>query len=102
LNLLSKTPDHTDKCLEMTASGVNRISMPLTTVKYIRVRRGVAEFARRFDKAISLGVAAAYPLLFSMQSPDPLPDWKAGIRFGWRIVRVSARETIKILKKGLP
>ena len=74
----------------------------LTPFNYSRTRREVAELVRKLDKAISLGVAAAYPLLFSMQSPDPLPDWKGGIRFGWRIVRVSARETIKILKKGLP
>lgn len=74
----------------------------LEPFNYSRARREVVELVRKLDRAISLGVAAAYPLLFSMEAPDPLPDWKAGVRFGWRIVRVSAHETYKILKKGLP
>lgn len=67
---------------------------------WVKVR--ALKFARHMDKAISLGVAAAYPLLFSMDAPDPVPDWKQGVRFGWKVVRVTARETIKVLKKGLP
>jgi hypothetical protein len=74
----------------------------LENPKSSRVRRCAYELAHRLDKAISLGVAAAYPVLFSMEAPDPLPDWKVGVRFGWRVVRVTARETLKVLKKGLP
>lgn len=62
----------------------------------------VVQIATKLDKAIALGVAAAYPILFSMEVPDPVPDWKDGVRFGWKVVRVTARETIKVLKKGLP
>ena len=74
----------------------------LETTKSSRVRVYAHEIGRRLDKAISLGVAAAYPMLFSMDAPDPLPDWKDGVRFGWRVVRVTARETLKVLRKGLP
>jgi hypothetical protein len=62
----------------------------------------VIRVAQHMDKAITLGVAAAYPLLFSMDTPDPVPDWKQGVRFGWRVVTVTAKETLKVLKKGLP
>jgi hypothetical protein len=74
----------------------------LETVKPSWAKVQVVKLAQRMDKAISLGVAAAYPLLFSMEVPDPVPDWKQGVKFGWKVVRVTARETIKILKKGLP
>ena len=74
----------------------------LETTKPSRVKVYAYEIGRRLDKAISLGVAAAYPMLFSMDAPDPVPDWKQGVRFGWKVVRVTARETIKVLKKGLP
>ena len=70
--------------------------------KASRIRLYAHEIANRLDKAISLGVAAAYPMLFSMEAPDPLPDWKVGVRFDWRVVRVSVKETLKVLKKGLP
>ena len=71
-------------------------------VKPSWVKEKVVKFARHMDKAISMGVAAAYPLLFSMEAPNPTPDWKQGVLFGWRVVRVTAAETIKVLKKGLP
>jgi hypothetical protein len=60
--------------------------------------------ASTHTEAISVRVrgAAAYPLLFSMEVPDPVPDWKDGVRFGWKVVLVTARETIKVLRKGLP
>ena len=74
----------------------------LESVKPSWVKLHALKFAQRMDKAISLGVAAAYPLLFSMDAPDPVPDWKDGVRFGWKVVRVTARETLKVLKKGLP
>jgi len=74
----------------------------LEPTKPSRARLYAYEVAYRLDKAISLGVAAAYPVLFSMEAPDPLPDWKDGVRFGWRVVRVTARETMKVLRKGLP
>ena len=74
----------------------------LESSKPSRVKSQVLRLARHMDKAIALGVAAAYPLLFSMDAPDPVPDWKDGVRFGWKVVRVTARETIKVLKKGLP
>jgi hypothetical protein len=74
----------------------------LETVKPSWAKVRVVKLAQRMDRAISLGVAASYPLLFSMDAPDPVPDWKQGVRFGWKVVRVTARETIKVLKKGLP
>lgn len=74
----------------------------LETIKPSRAKVYAQKIGRRLDKAISLGVAAAYPMLFSMDAPDPLPDWKDGVRFGWRVVRVTARETLKVLRKGLP
>lgn len=74
----------------------------LDTRKSSRVKLYAIEVAKKLDKAITLGVAAAYPILFSMEVPDPVPDWKDGVRFGWKVVRVTARETLKVLKKGLP
>lgn len=74
----------------------------LEAPKPSRITVYAREVASRLDKAISLGVAAAYPLLFSMDAPDPMPDWKDGVRFGWKVVRTTARETYKVLKKGLP
>ena len=70
--------------------------------KRSRVSQQVLLWVKKLDKAISLGVAASYPLLFSMEAPDPLPDWKDGVKFGWKVVRVTARETFKVLRKGLP
>jgi hypothetical protein len=58
----------------------------------------VLALAHRLDEAIALGVSAAYPLIFNMPTPDPPPDWKAVVRFSWRVVRVTARETVKVLK----
>jgi hypothetical protein len=74
----------------------------MRSVKPSWVKEQVVRFAQHMDKAITLGVTAAYPLLFSMEAPDPVPDWKQGVRFGWRVVRVTAKETFKVLKKGLP
>jgi hypothetical protein len=74
----------------------------LESTKYSRVKTHTLKLVERLDKAISLGVAAAYPLLFSMEVPDPIPDWKNAVRFGWKVVRVTARETFKVLKKGMP
>ena len=62
----------------------------------------VKRTANRLDQAINLGLAAAYPTIFGLPCPDPPPDWKDGVRFGWRIVKATTRETIRILKKGLP
>jgi hypothetical protein len=74
----------------------------LESIKPSRAKVFIRMVGRRLDKAISMGVAAAYPILFTMDAPDPLPDWKDGVRFGWKIVRVTVRETVKIIRKGLP
>lgn len=74
----------------------------LESIKPSRTKAFIRQVAKRLDRAISMGVAAAYPILFTMEAPDPFPDWKDGVRFGWKIVRVTARETVKILRKGLP
>lgn len=58
----------------------------------------IAAAARKLDNAINLGVSAAYPVLFNLPTPEPPPDWKAGVRFAWRVVKVTARETVKALK----
>jgi hypothetical protein len=49
------------------------------------------------DKAIDLGIQAAYPLVFNMPTPDPPPDWKRIVRLSWRMVRTTAKETSRIL-----
>jgi hypothetical protein len=74
----------------------------LDTIKPSRAKVFIRSAAKRLDKVISMGVAAAYPILFTMDAPDPLPDWKDGVRFGWRVVKVTARETVKIIRKGIP
>jgi hypothetical protein len=74
----------------------------LEPIKPSRAKVFIRTVAKRLDKAISMGVAAAYPILFTMDAPDPLPDWKDGVRFGWRVVKVTARETVKIIRKGIP
>jgi hypothetical protein len=58
----------------------------------------VASLARKLDRAINLGVSAAYPMVFNLPTPDPPPDWKAVVRVAWRAVRATARETVKVLK----
>jgi len=68
-----------------------------------RIKATMAEAARQIDKAINLGVSAMYPLVFNMPAPDPPPDWKHVVRVGWKVVRVTAKETTRILKEtGFP
>ncbi len=62
------------------------------------VKAHLLALVHRLDEAITLGVSAAYPLIFNMPTPDPVPDWKAVVRFSWRVVCVTARETVKVLK----
>jgi hypothetical protein len=62
-----------------------------------KIKSRIREGARQLDKAIDLGIAAAYPLVFNMPLPDPPPDWKYIIRLGWRMVKVTTRETTRVL-----
>jgi len=65
-----------------------------------RLRRVARDVAGRLDRAITLGVASAYPVVFNMPTPDPVPDWKRVVRVSWRIVRATAVETVRILTSG--
>ena len=65
-----------------------------------RLRRVARDVAGRLDRAITLGVASAYPLVFNVPTPDPVPDWKRVVRVGWRVVRTTAVETVRILTSG--
>jgi hypothetical protein len=58
----------------------------------------IASLACKLDRAINLGVSAAYPMVFNLPMPDPPPDWKAVVRVAWRAVRATARETVKVLR----
>lgn len=61
--------------------------------------RRLKRLARKIDQAIDLGVAAAFPLVFNIPPPDPLPPWRDLVRIGWRFVRTTAREAALILRK---
>lgn len=52
---------------------------------------------RQLDAAITMGVASAYPLVFNMPTPDPVPDWKRVVKLGWRMVKTTSGETYRIL-----
>lgn len=62
-----------------------------------RLRAFARDIAGRLDRAITLGVASAYPVVFNMPTPDPVPDWKHAARVGWRIVRTTIVETVRVL-----
>ena len=64
------------------------------------LRRVARDVAGRLDKAITLGVASAYPIVFNVPTPDPVPDWKLVVRVSWRIVRATAVETVRVLTSG--
>jgi hypothetical protein len=64
-----------------------------------KIRQTVKEAARQLDRAITLGVASMYPLVFSMPTPDPVPDWKRVVKVGWRVVVVTVTETTRILRE---
>jgi len=55
------------------------------------------EFAHQLDKALDLGVQAAYPLVFNLPIPDPPPGWRDLARVGWRMVKATTKETTRIL-----
>ena len=65
-----------------------------------RLRAFARDVAGRLDRAITLGVASAYPVVFNMPTPDPVPDWKHAARVGWRIVRATIVETVRVLTRG--
>jgi hypothetical protein len=64
----------------------------------VKLKARITAAVHALDEAITLGVAAAYPVIFNLPTPDPPPDWKAVVRFSWRVVRVTTRETVKILR----
>ena len=55
------------------------------------------EVAHQLDKAVDLGVQAAYPLVFNMPTPDPPPSWRDLVRVGWRFVKATTKETTRVL-----
>lgn len=65
-----------------------------------RLRAIMRDVAGRLDRAITLGVVSAYPVVFNMPTPDPVPDWKHAARAGWRIVRATIVETVRVLTRG--
>jgi hypothetical protein len=71
--------------------GVNRINMLGNVARHV---------AGKLDRAITLGVASAYPIVFNMPTPDPVPDWKHAVKVGWKLVRTTLAETLRILTDG--
>ena len=69
-------------------------------VKRSRLGNVVRDVAGRLDRAITLGVASAYPIVINMPTPDPVPDWKHVVKVGWKIVKTTMVETIRILTDG--
>jgi hypothetical protein len=64
----------------------------------VKIKTHIRSAAHKLDQALNLGLSAAYPMIFNLPTPDPAPDWKDGVRFGWRAVKVTVRETVKVLK----
>lgn len=62
-----------------------------------QVSDGTRNLAKRLDKAVELGIVAAYPLVFNMPPPDDF-DWKNAVRLGWRMVRFTMRETVRVIR----
>jgi hypothetical protein len=62
-----------------------------------RLRTVVRDVVGRLDKAITLGVASAYPIVLNIPTPDPVPDWKRVVRIGWKFVKTTFVETVRIL-----
>jgi hypothetical protein len=70
-----------------------------SVIMMTKIKKTVKEAARQLDRAITLGVASMYPLVFSVPTPDPVPDWKQVVKVGWRVVVVTVSETTRILRK---
>jgi hypothetical protein len=66
---------------------------------YVTLRGYLRKLAHKIDQAITLGVASAYPMVFNMPTPDPVPDWKNVVRLSWKVVRVTSKETIRLLRE---
>jgi hypothetical protein len=65
----------------------------------IRFKQAVLDAGHQIDRAINLGVAAMYPIVFNLPAPDPVPDWKKVVKLGWKVVRVTFTESRKALKE---
>ena len=46
-----------------------------------------------------MGVASAYPMVFNLPTPDPVPDWKRIVRIGWKMTKYTLVEAYKILRQ---
>jgi hypothetical protein len=66
----------------------------------IHLKKTVRDFAHKIDQAITMGVSAMYPLVFSLPAPDPLPDWKRVVKLGWKVVKVTVSETTRVLREN--
>ena len=64
-----------------------------------RLKATVRHLAVRLDKAITMGVASAYPMVFNLPTPDPVPDWKRIVRIGWKMTKYTLVEAYKILRQ---
>lgn len=66
-------------------------------VKRSKLGNVARDVAGKLDRAITLGVASAYPIVFNMPTPDPVPDWKHVVKVSWKLVKTTLAETVRIL-----
>ena len=70
---------------------------PSVAVKRSKLGNVARDVAGKLDRAITLGVASAYPIVFNMPTPDPVPDWKHAVKVSWKLVKTTLAETVRIL-----
>ena len=61
-----------------------------------KVVLGALEAARQLDKAIEVGIIAAYPLVFNAPPPDEF-NWKQALGIGWKFAKKTAKETARVV-----
>lgn len=61
---------------------------------------GLKSFLTTLDKAIELGLNAAYPTVFQVPLPEGGIQWKAKVKLGWKLIKQASKEAAKATVKG--
>ena len=61
-----------------------------------KLRSSALDIAIHLDKAIELGIKAAYPMVFNLPPPDDF-DWRQAAKLGWKLVKTTAKETANVV-----